>query len=102
MKRLNPILQLVHSVAELQVTQFLGQLSQDPELRDLPGGQLVQVLAVPSQETQFLLHARHDEDERYDPIAQVKQLLVLDVLQVRQFVPHRRQVAVFESKIYPA
>jgi len=31
-ERLNPILQLVHIVAELHVKQFLGQLSHDPEL----------------------------------------------------------------------
>jgi hypothetical protein len=63
-KRLNPILQPVHMEAELQVMQFLGQFSQLPELRYLPGGQSVQTSADTEQATQFLLQARHDVDER--------------------------------------
>ena len=63
-KRLNPILQLVHMEAELHVMQFLGQFSQSPELKYLPGGQSVQASADPEQATQFLLQARHDVDER--------------------------------------
>lgn len=63
-KRPNPILQLVQMDPESQVRQFLGHLSQDPELRYLPGGQSVQELADTEQATQFLLQARHDEDER--------------------------------------
>lgn len=65
-KRLNPILQVVHTVAEVQARQFLEQLSQiPPEPRYLPGGQSVQALfPAPEHATQFLLQARHEVDER--------------------------------------
>jgi hypothetical protein len=47
-----------------QVMQFLGHPPQEPFTKAWPGGQEVQLLAVPAQLTQFLSQGRQEEPLR--------------------------------------
>lgn len=58
----------------------------------LDGTQLLQFVAFPVQEVQFLLHGRHIELERYDPLLQLKHKSVFEALQEAQSWPHLKQI----------
>jgi hypothetical protein len=61
----------------------------------------VQLEALPLQVIQIELQGLQDVDERKDPVAQEKQRLLLELLQVKQLVAQLRQVLEVETSTNP-